>query len=109
MNARFVEIIATTRRWLPGWSLVLNSLSVIALFLGLLFAGIQINDLRRVNAAQISIDLTRDIYSTESYKDNLSIMKLIGRKQPILKENGGRYDDEDLDNIIGTWDLISRL
>ncbi len=82
---------------------------LVILGFGLYYANVQINDLRKVNAGQITLDITRDIYSDERYKNNPAIIRKIERNQPILKENKGSFDEEDLDSIIGEWDLIARL
>ncbi len=89
--------------------LVIGGLTVGASLTGLIFTVIQINDSRKVNAAEISLNLTRDIYSNIQYKNNPVLIKLINQGKPILRENGGIYDEEDLDNLLSQWDMIARL
>ena len=91
----------------PG--VVLHTIEVIVLVGGLYLAIVQIVDLRKVNSGQIALDITRDIYSEERYKQNPKIIRLIERDQPILISNGGSVDEEDLDNLLGEWDLIARF
>jgi hypothetical protein len=82
---------------------------VVILGVGVWVAVIQLIDLRNVNAGQIALDITRDIYSDERYKQNPTIVRLIERGQPILKENGGPMDDEDLDSLLGEWSTVANF
>jgi hypothetical protein len=90
-------------------SLVFNVLQILILIIGLYLTITQISDLRKVNAGQISLDITRDIYSDERYKTNPKIIRLIEQNKPILKQNNGLFQDQDLDNVLGIWDTIARL
>lgn len=91
------------------YKFALHILEIIILGVGVWVAVIQLRDLRNVNAGQIALDITRDIYSDERYKQNPTIIRLIERSQPILKENGGPMDDEDLDNLLGEWGTVSNF
>jgi hypothetical protein len=84
-------------------------LEIIILGAGLYFAITQVIDLRKVNAGQIVLDINRDIYSNTIYKTNPEIIRLIERSKPILIENGGKYQYQDLDNLLGEWDTVARL
>lgn len=98
-----------SKRHKSDMSFGFNILNLLILIIGLVFTVIQISDLRRVNAGQISLEISRDIYSTERYKNNPEIIKVISAGKPILKYNGGNYDEQDLDNLLNQWDLIARF
>lgn len=88
---------------------LLHVLEIVVLIVGLYLTIIQIKDLRKVSAGQIALDITRDIYSNERYKLNPEIIRLIERDKPIMVSNGGLVEEEDLDNLLGEWDLIARF
>lgn len=88
---------------------VLHIIEITVLIVGLYLVIIQIEDSRKVNSGQIALDITRDIYSNERYQNNPQIIKLIQRGQPILVSNGGQIEEEDIDNLLGEWDLIARF
>lgn len=92
-----------------NWDLTLRVIEIVVLVGGLYLAIVQISDLRKVNSGQIALDITRDIYSDERYPNNPKIVKLIQRNQPILVSNGGSVEEENLDNLLGEWDLVARL
>ena len=92
-----------------NWNLTLRVIEILVLVGGLYLAIVQISDLRKVNSGQIALDITRDIYSDERYLKNPQLIKLIQRNQPILVNNGGTIEEEDLDNLLGEWDLVARL
>ena len=86
---------------------LLSVVQIVAIIVGLSLTITQIHDLRKVNAGQIALDITRDIYSDERYKNNPIAIRLIQHDQPILKENGGPLDDQDLDNLLGEWGIVA--
>ena len=88
---------------------LLHIVEIVVLIGGLYLTIIQIKDLRKVSAGQIALDITRDIYSNERYKQNPKIIRLIERDQTILIGNGGQVEEEDLDNLLGEWDLVARF
>ncbi len=88
---------------------IFSFIQIIILIVGLYLTITQINDLRKVSAGQIVLDINRDIYSNERYQTNFQIIKLIEQNKPILIKNGGKFQDQDLDNVLGEWDAIARL
>lgn len=92
-----------------GLNTTLQILQIIILVAGLYLTITQIQDLRKINAGQIALDITRDIYSPERYPNNPNLIKLLERNRPILKINHGEYDEQDLDNLLGEWDIVARL
>lgn len=92
-----------------NWSIIFRVIEISVLVGGLYLALVQLSDLRKVDSGQIALDITRDIYSNERYPKNPQLIKLIERDQPILVENGGTLEEEDLDNLLGEWDLIARF
>ena len=88
---------------------ILHIIEILVLVVGLYLTIVQISDLRKVNSGQIALDITRDIYSNERYPKNPKIVKLIQRDQPVLISNGGHIEEEELDNLLGEWDLIARF
>lgn len=89
--------------------LVIQTITLLVLIAGVCLTIIQISDLRKVNSGQIALDITRDIYSTERYPNNPQIIRLIEENKPILTNDGGKFQEEDLDNLLGEWDLIARF
>lgn len=87
----------------------LRIIEIVVLVVGLYLVIVQIGDSRKVNSGQIALDITRDIYSDERYQKNPQIIKLIQRNQPILISNGGSIEEEDIDNLLGEWDLVARF
>lgn len=94
---------------LSNWNSILHVVEIVILVGGLYLVIVQISDSRKVNSGQIALDITRDIYSDERYPNNPQLIKLIQRNQPILVSNGGSIEEEDLDNLLGEWDLVARL
>lgn len=92
-----------------NWNFTFRVIEIVILVGGLYLALVQLSDLRKVNSGQIALDITRDIYSDERYPKNPQLIKLIQRDQPILIENGGPLEEEDLDNLLGEWDLVARF
>lgn len=88
---------------------IFATIQIVILVVGLYLTITQISDLRKVNAGQITLDITRDIYSDERYVTNPQIIKLIEQNKTILIRNGGKFQDQDLDNILGEWDTVARL
>lgn len=95
--------------WRPKLGTSLHIIEVMVLIVGLYYTIVQISDLRKVNSGQIALDITRDIYLEERYHKNPQIIKLIQRNQPILNTNGGPIEEEELDNLLGEWDLVARF
>lgn len=90
-------------------TVLIGSLTVAATIAGVVFSLVEIQDLRKANANVMSLNLTHDIYTDTHYKNNPRLIKLIDKGEPILIENGGKYEEEDLDNLLSQWDLIARL
>jgi hypothetical protein len=89
--------------------LTLHAIEIVVIVGGVYLALVQIRDLRKVNAGQIALDITRDIYTDERYANNPKIIKLMQLNEPILKVNGGPMSEADLDNILGEYEFIARL
>lgn len=83
--------------------------TLLVLIVGVYLTVIQIGDLRKVNSGQIALDITRDIYSKERYPNNPEIIKLIEQNKPILVDDKGKFQEQDLDNLLGEWNLIARF
>lgn len=92
-----------------NWGFTFRAIEIVVLVGGLYLTLVQLSDLRKVNSGQIALDITRDIYSDDRYPRNPQLIKLIQRGQPILIEGGGTVEEEDLDNLLGEWDLIARF
>jgi hypothetical protein len=106
MNKLLIKIRKINK---PKLGVVLRFIEIIVLIVGLYLVIVQISDSRKVSSGQIALDMGRDIYSNERYKNNPQIIKLIQRHQPILVSNGGSIEEEDLDNLLGEWDSISNF
>lgn len=101
---KFTEIF---HKW--RFNSVLHVIEIIVLIVGAYLVIIQIEDSRKVNSGQIALDITRDIYSTERYRNNPAIIKLIEENKPILVGDKGPFQEQDLDNLLGEWDLVARF
>lgn len=79
----------------------LRLIEVIALVGALLVAIIQLNNIQKANYGLTSLEVSRDLYSDKTYKQNPKIIELLHQGKPILKENGGPITDEELNNFLG--------
>jgi hypothetical protein len=72
------------------------------LLVSLLVGYIQIHDVAKVARLQTSISLNTEFFNPA----NTGIISAIEHDKPILIEHGGGFDDTQLDNYLGDFELI---
>jgi hypothetical protein len=72
------------------------------LLVSLLVGYIQIHDVAKVARLQNSISLNTEFFNPT----NTGIISAIEHEKPILVEHGGSFDDAQLDNYLGDFELI---
>lgn len=83
----------------------------IAVFQTLLLLGgfavgyVELNNLRETTSGTLSLQLFEDISSDRVFRNNPGIIRAIIDDKPILKEHGGLFNGDDLDNylILFNW------
>ncbi len=87
------------------FSRILRILEVVAIIGGVIFAMIQIRDLRNSQSAQLMLEFNKDLNSDI----NSSLITAIEENQPILKESGGEFTTTDIDRYLGIYELINNV
>ena len=72
---------------------------------GFTLAYIELSDIRKTTSGNLSLQLFEDIASDRVFKNNPGIIRAIIQDKPILKESGGLFSGDDLDNylILFNW------
>ena len=84
---------------------ILRLVEVFAIVGGVLFAGVQIRDLRNSESARLMLD-----FNTELNSDlNANLITAIEDNKPIFKENGGEFTSTDVDRYLGIYELLNRV
>lgn len=60
----------------------------------------ELNNLRETTSGNMSLQLFEDISSDRVFKNNPGIIRAIIDDKPILKEHGGSFSGDDLDNYL---------
>ena len=66
----------------------------------------QLNETKRTSQGQIILELNRDFTFNERM---YSMRKAIELKQPILSARGGKFTEQDIDDYIGFFEMVSTL
>ena len=83
----------------------LRIVEVIAIIIGVVFAAVQIKDVRDMQSADLMLRFN-DALSTEK---NSKISYTIEENKPLFTENGGEFSTIDIDNYLGMFELISTV
>jgi len=94
-------------KWLnwKGLLRILRILEVLAIIVGVIFAMIQIRDLRNDQSAQLMLEFNKDLNSDI----NADLITAIEENRSILKENGGEFTTTDIDRYLGIYELLNNV
>ena len=65
-----------------------------------------LNESKKATQGSFILELNRDFYLNDRL---YGVRKSVESNAPILKENGGRYTTQDIDDYIGFFELMSNL
>lgn len=95
--------------WISFFSLVTSiiMLCLTSIALGQIkIASEQLSESRKTDQGNFIVTLNRDFYAN----DKLTVIrKSLEEDKPLLKDNGGTFDAEDIDGYIGFFDTLSGL
>lgn len=80
----------------------LRFIEVAAIIVGVIFAMVQIRDVRNMQSAQLMLDFNNQLNSDTNSK----IITDIENGEPVLKENSGNFTSNDVDKYLSTYELL---
>jgi hypothetical protein len=83
----------------------LRIIEVIAIIGGVIFAGVQIRDLRNSESARLMLEFNKELNSDL----NANLITAIEENRPIFRENGGEFTTTDIDRYLGIYELLNRV
>lgn len=83
----------------------LRIVEVTAIIGGVIFAGVQIRDLRNSESARLMLEFNSELNSDL----NANLITTIEDNKPIFKENGGEFTTTDVDRYLGIYELLNRV
>lgn len=83
----------------------LRIIEVVAIVGGVIFAGVQIRDLRNDQSAQLMLEFNKELNSDL----NANLITAIEDNKPILKESGGEFTTTDIDRYLGVYELLNTV
>jgi hypothetical protein len=86
-----------------NFSRFLRILEVLAIIIGIIFAGIQVKAMRDMQSAQLMLEFNTNLDNGK----NAKIIETIENNGPILKNNGGQFSGPDVDGYLSTYELLS--
>jgi hypothetical protein len=92
----------------PEWKQtekVLRIIEVLAIIGGVIFAGVQIRDLRNSESARLMLEFNKEL---NSYL-NANLITAIEHNKPIFKEAGGGFTTTDVDRYLGVYELLNTV
>jgi len=101
----FKEILNRLRINWELLSRILRIFEVLAIIGGVIFATVQIRDLRNSQSTQLMLEFNKDLNSDI----NASLITAIEENKPILKENGGEFTPTDIDRYLGAYELLNNV
>jgi hypothetical protein len=84
---------------------ILRIIEVLAIVGGVIFAMVQIRDLRNNQSAQLMLEFNRSL----SEETNSRLIAAIENKNPILKVNGGEFTTTDIDHYLTIYELLNNV
>jgi|SRR3989344_3852784 len=84
---------------------ILRIIEVIAIISGVIFAMIQIRDLRNDQSAQLMLEFNRSL----SEDTNSRLITAIENNNPILKIHGGEFTTTDIDHYLTIYELLNNV
>ena len=83
----------------------LRLVEVFAIVGGVIFAGVQIRDLRNDQSAQLMLEFNKELNSDL----NANLITAIEENKPILKNSGGEFTTTDVDRYLGVYELLNTV
>ncbi len=83
----------------------LRIIEVIAIVGGVIFAAVQIRDLRNNQSAQLMLEFNRSL----SEQTNSELITAIENNNPILTANGGKFTTTDVDHYLTIYELLNNV
>lgn len=84
---------------------ILRIIEVAAILVGVIFAMIQIRDLRNNESAQLMLEFNKSL----SEEINSNLITAIENNDPILKINGGQFTTTDIDHYLTIYELLNNV
>jgi hypothetical protein len=84
---------------------ILRIIEVVAILVGVIFATIQIRDLRNNESAQLMLEFNKSL----SEEINSNLITAIENNDPILKINGGQFTTTDIDHYLTIYELLNNV
>ncbi len=84
---------------------ILRIVEVVAIVGGVIFAMVQIRDLRNNQSAQLMLEFNKELNSDL----NANLITAIEENKPILKESGGEFTTTDIDRYLGAYELLNNV
>lgn len=84
---------------------ILRIIEVLAIVGGVIFAGMQIRDLRNNQSAQLMLEFNKELNSDL----NSYLITAIEENKLIFKENGGKFTTTDIDRYLGAYELLNNV
>jgi hypothetical protein len=84
---------------------ILRIIEVIAIVSGVIFAVVQIRDLRNDQSAQLMLEFNKELNSNL----NANLITAIEDNKPLLKDNGGEFSTTDIDRYLGVYELLNTV
>jgi len=84
---------------------ILRIIEVVAIVGGVIFAGVQIRDLKNNQSAQLMLEFNKELNSDL----NANLITAIEENKPILKESGGEFTTTDIDRYLGAYELLNNV
>lgn len=87
--------------WISLFSLLIS-------FSGAYYSLVQIDEIRKEQQSR-GFDYMEDFYRDLSTGKNSEILLAVEKNKPVLKVNGGRFTEDDLDVLLGKYDDLYTL
>ena len=84
---------------------ILRIIEVLAIIGGVLFATVQIRDLRNNESARLMLEFNKELNSDL----NANLITAIEENKPILKQSGGEFTTTDIDRYLGAYELLNNV
>ena len=74
---------------------------------GVIVAYSELRNIKIVTSGNLTLELYKDIRSNRIFEANPKIINAISYNKPILKDNGGALEEEDVDNYLNLFEWIA--
>lgn len=87
------------------WERTLRCIEVVAIVAGVIYAGMQLSDVRNMQSAQLMLTFNDDL----STATNAGITTAIEDGKPLFIGNGGQYATTSIDLYLGDYELLNNV